>query len=93
MTNIHNNEISRLLNELQLTQARAGDFLGVNPRSVRRWVDEDTEPPLAVLRLFRLMKISGISRYEAEYLTNSDLSLTRPINPDGSFVEQKSGEN
>ena len=55
--------IDQCLEELDLTQAAAAEYLSVNPRTVRRWVEDPSQISGAAeqaLRAWQLLKRHGI---------------------------------
>ena len=45
---------------LGLSQVKAGDFLGVDPRTSRRWASGEAEMPESAAKLLRLMIRLGL---------------------------------
>ncbi len=58
----------RLLDQLELTQMDAARFLRVAPRSMRRWVLGEVEPPFAVTALLEVMAARRVSPEAVERL-------------------------
>lgn len=54
-------EYRAAIEALSLTQGEAGEFLGVNPRTSRRWALGETPVEPAAAKLLRLMVNSNIS--------------------------------
>lgn len=59
-----------ILEELELSQQAAADFLGVDERTCRRWALGEMPPPRAVALLLELMVSQGIRPPQALELIN-----------------------
>jgi DNA-binding transcriptional regulator YiaG len=60
--------LRELLETLELSQMDAARFLRVGPRSVRRWVLGESEPPFAVVALLETMVAHDLSTQAVEEL-------------------------
>lgn len=49
------NQFRDAIKKLGLSQRKAGDFLGVDERSSRRWACDEADVPESVAKLLRLM--------------------------------------
>jgi len=59
------NQLQAALDQVGLSQRKAGPFLGVHDRTVRHWIADDQPVPEAVAKLLRLMIRLHISPEEA----------------------------
>lgn len=69
MTAITPEQFQRLLAELGLTQSSAAEFLGVDERTMRRWIAGDYTARKSAVKLLRLMYIKGYSPQTVDALT------------------------
>jgi transcriptional regulator with XRE-family HTH domain len=54
---ISSDELSEALAELKITQAEFSRMIGTTPRTISRWVKGDTEVPVYVKLIIRLLNL------------------------------------
>lgn len=74
MTTMTPEQLKQLLDLLGMhTQSSAAEFLGVDERTLRRWMAGDFAVPASAAKLLRLMYIKGLSPRMVNQLTVGEL--------------------